>query len=87
MTPAPPFGRPTSARLRRRYMGKDSVQISAAATLLAEAHKHVHDPLTMSRADDAGEPDRNAKHYMQHVLNNANMELRGIQKPSQTYRV
>ena len=31
-------------------MGKDSVQISAAATLLADAHRHVQDPLTKSRA-------------------------------------
>ena len=60
-------------------MGKDSVQISASATLLAEAHKYVHDPLTMSRAEDAGEPERNAKHYLQHVLNAANMELEATQ--------
>ena len=84
----PPCGRRTSppnrhhqldAPLSRRYMGKESVQISAAATLLADAHKHVHDPLTRSRAEDAGEPERNARHYLQHVLNASNMELEATQ--------
>ena len=60
-------------------MGKDSVQISAAATLLADAHRHVQDPLTKSRAEDADEPQRVAKHYMQHIINSANMEIEATQ--------
>ena len=60
-----------------RYMGKESVQISAAATLLADAAQHVHD--FPSSADDVGQPERNARHYMQHVLNASNMELEATQ--------
>lgn len=63
-------------------MGKDSVQISASATLLADAHRHIRDPLTMSSAEDAGQPERNAKHFMQHVINSANMELEATQAAS-----
>ena len=60
-------------------MGKDSVEISASATVLVEAHKHVHDELTASTAEDAGEPDRIAKHFAQHVINCSNMELEATQ--------
>ena len=62
-----------------RYMGKESVQISAASTVLIDSHKHVHDVRTASTAEDSGEPERNAKHFAQTVINNSNMELEATQ--------
>ena len=63
-------------------VAEDAVQISAAATLLADAHRHVHAEQTRSSADDAGEPQRNAKHFMQRVINASNMELEATQAAS-----
>ena len=68
-------GSKAAAMYQIKYMGKDSVEISASANVLIEAHRHVHDPLTASTAEDTGEAERNAKHFAQHVVNCANMEL------------
>ena len=68
--------------LARRYMGKDSVQISAAATLLADAAKHVTNADTMSRAENSGTAERTARHYVQRVINASNMELEATQAAS-----
>ena len=50
-----------------KYMGKDSVNISAAATVLHEAAKKVHEH--PSSADDALTAERTSKHFCQHVIN------------------
>ena len=65
-----------------KYMAKDSVQISAAATLLADAHRHIHSEGGRSCAPDTGEASRNAKHFLQRVINSANMELEATQAAS-----
>ena len=48
-------------------MGKDSVNISAAATVLHEAAKKVHE--YPSSADDKLTAERTSKHFCQHVIN------------------
>ena len=50
-----------------KYMGKDSVNISAAATVLHEADKKVREH--PSSADDALTAERTSKHFCQHVIN------------------
>ena len=60
-----------------KYMGKDAYNISAAATVLHEAHKAVHDH--PSSAKDKLTADRTAKHFCQHVVNHAAMELEATQ--------
>ena len=72
-------GSKAAAMYQIKYMGKESVGINASAQLLVEAHKHVNDELTASTAEDAGEPERIAKHFMQHVINSSNMELEATQ--------
>ena len=48
-------------------MGKDSVNISAAATVLHEADKKVREH--PSSADDKLTAERTSKHFCQHVIN------------------
>ena len=50
-----------------KYMGKDSVNISAAATVLHEADKKVREH--PSSADDKLTAERTSKHFCQHVIN------------------
>ena len=50
-----------------KYMGKDSVNISAAATVLHEADKKVRE--YPSSADDKLTAERTSKHFCQHVIN------------------
>ena len=50
-----------------KYMGKDSVNISAAATVLHEADKKVREH--PSTADDKLTAERTSKHFCQHVIN------------------
>ena len=67
-----------SAMYQMKYMRKESVDISACASVLEAARQAaVHKPT--SSADDVGEPSRNAKHFIQHCLNHAHMELEGTQ--------
>ena len=60
-----------------KYMGKDSVNISASASVLHEAHRKVHDH--PSSADDKCTAERTSKHFCQHVINHASMELEATQ--------
>ena len=60
-----------------KYMGKDSVNISASASVLHEAHSKVHDH--PSSADDKCTAERTSKHFCQHVINHAAMELEATQ--------
>ena len=50
-----------------KYMGKDSVNISAAATVLHEADKKVREH--PSSADDKLTAERTSKHFCQYVIN------------------
>ena len=72
-------GSKAAAMYQIKYMGKDSVEISASANVLVEAHNYVRDDLTASTANDTGEPERIAKHFAQHVINCSNMELEATQ--------
>ena len=72
-------GSKAAAMYQIKYMGKDSVEISASANVLVEAHNYVRDELTASTANDTGEPERIAKHFAQHVINCSNMELEATQ--------
>ena len=56
-----------------KYMGKDTVDISASASVLIDARRNIDK--YPSKATDTGEADRTAKHYTQRVLNFADMEL------------
>jgi hypothetical protein len=59
-------------------MGKQCIQISASASVLLDAHRHINQ--YPSTAEDSGEPERNAKHFAQWVLNHADVvELDGTQ--------
>ena len=59
---------PSHARsLAWQYMGKDSVNISAAATVLHEADKKVREH--PSSADDKLTAERTSKHFCQHIIN------------------
>ena len=61
-----------------KYMGKQCIQISASASVLLDAHRHITQ--YPSTAEDSGEPERNAKHFAQWVLNHADVvELDGTQ--------
>ena len=60
-----------------KYMGKDSVNISASASVLHEAHSKVHDH--PSSADDKCTAERTSKHFCQHVINHAACELEATQ--------
>ena len=60
-----------------KYMGKDSVNISASASVLHEAHNKVHDH--PSSADDKCTAERTSKHFCQHVINHAACELEATQ--------
>ena len=60
-----------------KYMGKDSVNISASASVLHESHRKVHDH--PSSADDKCTAERTSKHFCQHVINHASMELEATQ--------
>ena len=60
-----------------KYMGKDSVNISAAATVLHEADKKVREH--PSSADDKLTAERTSKHFCQHVINHSGMELEATQ--------
>ena len=61
-------------------MRKESVDIAASATVLAHAERVCVRHHTSS-AEDAGQPERNAKHFVQHCLNHAHMEVRGPTPP------
>ena len=56
-----------------KYMQKDSVVISAAASILCDARDHI--ARYESRADDKGTDSRTAKHFLARVLNSATAEL------------
>ena len=60
-----------------KYMGKDCVEISAAASFLVDAFEHIKN--YPSKAADSGDLERNAKHFVQRVLNHVNMELDATQ--------
>ena len=58
-------------------MGKACVEISACASVLVDAHKHIKE--FPSGAEDSGEAERTAKHFCQRAINHASMELEGVQ--------
>ena len=58
---------PHARSLAWQYMGKDSVNISAAATVLHEADKKVREH--PSSADDKLTAERTSKHFCQYVIN------------------
>ena len=60
-----------------KYMSKESVEISASASMLMDAYEH--NKIYLSTADDAETYDRQAKYFCQRVLNHACMELEGLQ--------
>lgn len=60
-----------------KYMSKESVEISASASMLMDAYQH--NKIYLSTADDADTYDRQAKYFCQRVLNHACMELEGLQ--------
>jgi hypothetical protein len=67
-----------------KYMGKDCVEISASASVLLDAYEHVKN--YPSAAPDTGTLDHSAVHFCQRVINNAAMELEGVQAANQ-YRL
>ena len=60
-----------------KYMGKDCVDLGAAASVLVDAAKHVRE--YPSVAEDSGEDGRTARHFAQHVINHSHMELEAVQ--------
>ena len=62
-----------------KYMTKDSVEISASATVLADAAKHNRKHI--STADNNDDPERIAKYFAQRVLN-SNIEMGATQAAS-----
>ena len=61
-----------------KYMGKQCIQIAASASVLLDCQRQITEH--PSTAEDSGEPERNAKHFAQSVLNYADaVELDGTQ--------
>jgi hypothetical protein len=60
-----------------KYMGKECVEISACATMLLDAYKHIKE--YPSSAEDSDTYDRIAKHFCQRVINKGCMELEALQ--------
>ena len=60
-----------------KYMGKDSVQISASASVLVQAFKDIKK--YPSTAADSGSATRTTMHFAQRVLNHVSMELEATQ--------
>jgi hypothetical protein len=61
-------------------MSKDSVAISASASVLVDAYKH--NKKYASTAEDAGTLDREGKYFCQRAINHSTMELEGVQAAS-----
>eukprot|EP00966_Prymnesium_polylepis_P337310 7391987-Prymnesium_polylepis.3 len=60
-----------------KYMVKEAYELASSLSILVDARKHIKD--YGSVADDAGAPDRVAKHFLQRVLNTAAAELSSTQ--------
>ena len=73
-------GSKATAMYQIKYLSKDSVEISAASSVLIDAHQHIKD--YASTADDSGTVDRTAKHFVQRIVNSADMELEAVQAAS-----
>jgi hypothetical protein len=75
-----------------KYMSKSQLDISASAPVLIDAAKHIkaqtlldaakHIKEHPSTAADSGERDRDAKHFLQHILNRPSVEMEGTQAAS-----
>ena len=61
-------------------MSKDSVAISASASVLVDAYKH--NKMYASTAEDAGTMDREGKYFCQRAINHSTMEMEGVQAAS-----
>ncbi len=61
-------------------MSKDSVAITASASVLIDAYNH--NKQYASTAEDVGSIDRGGKYYCQRTLNHSTMELEGHQAAS-----
>ena len=70
-------GSKATAMYQIKYMSKNSVEISAATSVLLDAEAHVRE--YKSRASDSGTAERTARYFAQRVINRASMELEAAQ--------
>jgi hypothetical protein len=61
-------------------MTKGQLNISASVPVLIDAAKHIKEHPSI--AADSGEPDRDAKHFLQHILNRPSVEMEATQAAS-----